>query len=87
MSEVISVTFQGGAFVPDQPVHVATGTRAKVVLDEATTPVSSVASSSNIDRSRVIPAEDAIAQLEELCQRVPIHSGLRLTRDELHERD
>ncbi len=25
--------------------------------------------------------------LDELCERAPIHSGLRLTRDQLHERD
>jgi predicted DNA-binding antitoxin AbrB/MazE fold protein len=37
MAEVITVTFQDGAFIPDQPVHVAAGTRAKVVLDETVT--------------------------------------------------
>jgi hypothetical protein len=34
MAEDITVTFQGEAFVPDLPVHVAPGTRAKVVLEE-----------------------------------------------------
>lgn len=83
MSETIAVTFQGGAFVPDQPVQVATGTRAKVVLDEATTEEVR----GKAFEGHVKPSPETMQKFNELCDRLSFNSaGLKLTRDELHER-
>ncbi len=74
MAEIITATFQDGAFVPEQAVSVPAGARVKLTVEP-------------VDESAVDSAEGASVALDELCERLPIHSGLRLTRDQLHERD
>ena len=74
MAQIIHATYQNGAFVPDEPVTVAAGTRVTVTVDEAATQETQQESH---------PLDDFFA----FSASVGLRSGLRMTRDELHERD
>jgi hypothetical protein len=73
MTTEVSATWTGGIFKPDQAVPLADETRVRLTVE----PIA--------ERSETpVAAWESI--LDRLRQR-PIHSGgLRLTRDELHER-
>jgi len=81
MTEIITATFQDGAFVPEQEVSIPAGTRVRLTVE----PVDETNSQNSNDSQA--SSEQRPTTLEELCERSPIHSGLRLTRDQLHERD
>lgn len=81
MGQIIHATFQNGAFVPDEPVSVAAGTRVTLTVEEVPTTAKAALAS-----HRVPTAED-IATFNEFCDRLSVDSGgERMTRDELHER-
>jgi predicted DNA-binding antitoxin AbrB/MazE fold protein len=73
MSQVITATYTDGIFKPDVPVNLSPGVRVRLVL-EPLEPAPEL-------------VEDAWEDLEQLCVEFPVDSGgLRLTRDQLHER-
>lgn len=83
MGQIIHATFQNGAFVPDEPVSVAAGTRVTVTVDEAATQGATAENQADVATS----SEAAFSSFVELSRKVQLKSGIRMTRDELHDRD
>jgi predicted DNA-binding antitoxin AbrB/MazE fold protein len=76
MSKVITATFVDGVFKPDEPLNIPPQTRVRLLIVD---PV-------GLDWSPE-EAQRAWEELEQLWQEVSIDSGgVRLTRDQLHER-
>lgn len=72
MSHTITATFDDGVFRPDHPFGLPSGTRVRLVVDVCE------------DEEQ---AQDPSAELDRLCDEFPIDTGgVRLTRDQLHER-
>ncbi|MFO0968987.1 MAG: antitoxin family protein [Gemmataceae bacterium] len=72
MSQIITATFENGVFKPDDPPALAAGTKVRLVVDVRT------------DEALM---DDPSTELDKLCEEVPIQTGgVRLTRDQLHER-
>jgi predicted DNA-binding antitoxin AbrB/MazE fold protein len=72
MEQVITATFEDGAFKPDSPVVLTQGTRVRLVVAPLAYSPSSAA--------------EALEDLEAACHQSPVHAGGILTRDQLHER-
>lgn len=73
MAEIINATFQDGAFVPERMPEIPAGTRVRLTVEE-------VAPTDTRQPEQLSPFAKA-------CEQHPINSGLRMTRDQLHERD
>ena len=72
MSRILNATFENGVFVPDQAPVVVAGQRVRLVVD----PISSGKAS-----------QKALDELDEALDGLSVDSGgLRLTRDQLHDR-
>lgn len=82
MAEIITATFVDGAFVPEQAINVPAGSRVRLTVE----PVDQTPAEAAIAAHRRPTAEE-IAKFNELCDKMSFKSGLRLTRDQLHERD
>ncbi len=73
MSQIIAATFENGVFRPHEDLRLAPGTTVRLIVDR-------------LDDIQA-PARQAYAELDALCAQLPIDSGgIRLTRDQLHER-
>ncbi len=73
MAQFITAMFADGVLKPEQELGIASGTRVQLFLESG-------------DDVR-IAREQALADLDHLCEHLPIVSdGSHLTRDELHER-
>jgi predicted DNA-binding antitoxin AbrB/MazE fold protein len=73
MSQTITATFQNGVLKPDEPLALTPGVRVRVTLHP--------------DDDDLARRRAAFAELERYRKEHPINSGgLRLTRDQLHER-
>jgi predicted DNA-binding antitoxin AbrB/MazE fold protein len=73
MSQVITATFVDGMLKPAEELGLAAGTTVRLVLE--------------LPDSTREQRQAACAELDRLCDEFPIEShGLRLTRDQLHER-
>lgn len=72
MTEIITATFQNGAFVPEGQTHFPAGSRVRLIVqaleDEQT-------------------REQFLEEFDKFCDAVSVDSGEHLTRDELHDRD
>jgi len=82
MSEIITATFLNGAFVPEQAISVPAGTRVRLTVE----PVDLTPAEAAIAAHRR-PTSEEVTKFNEMCDRMNFKSGLRLTRDQLHERD
>jgi predicted DNA-binding antitoxin AbrB/MazE fold protein len=72
MSRFITATFEDGVLKPQENLDLAAGTKVRLIV----TPCNSNHTND----------EDALAELDRLCDEEPIHSGgARLTRDQFHE--
>jgi predicted DNA-binding antitoxin AbrB/MazE fold protein len=73
MSQIIAATFENGVLKPHEELHLTPGSTVRVTVDRL--------------EDVQVPAQEACAKLDILCAEVPIDSGgIRLTRDQLHER-
>lgn len=73
MSQIIAATFEDGVLKPHEDLRLAPGTTVRVIVDRL--------------EDIQTPAQEACAELDILCEELPIDSGgIRLTRDQLHER-
>ena len=73
MSQIVAATFENGVFRPHEHLPLAPGTTVRLIVDR-------------LDDLQT-PAQQACAELDSLCGELPIDSGgIRLTRDQLHER-
>jgi len=74
MTQTFMATYEHGVLRPDAPIELAAGERVRVILDSLPTPVAA--------------RNEALDELDRLCEEAPIHSGgEKLTRDQMHERD
>jgi predicted DNA-binding antitoxin AbrB/MazE fold protein len=73
MQNVITATYQDGLLKPDQPLDLPARARVRLIVEVVEDPA---------------PACDqAWQEFEDLCDESPLDSGgVRLTRDQLHER-
>jgi len=81
MAEIITATFQDGAFVPEQPIAVPSGTRVRLTVEPVEQTSAQVAMAAHHR-----PTAEKISEFNKLCDRLSVRGGKRLTRDELHER-
>ena len=73
MSQIITATFDGAVFKPDDPVELPDRTRVRLVVD-------------CLEDGKA-ESDQAMDELEKLWDEVSVDSeGVRLTRDQLHER-
>ena len=73
MSQVITATYADGMLKPEGQLNLAPGMRVRLIVEL-------------LEHSSDV-VEDAWKELEQLCADFPVDSGgMRLTRDELHER-
>jgi predicted DNA-binding antitoxin AbrB/MazE fold protein len=73
MSQIVAATFENSVFKPHEEVAIAPGTRVRLIVDRL--------------EDLQTPAQQACAELDDLCAELSIDSGgMRLTRDQLHER-
>jgi predicted DNA-binding antitoxin AbrB/MazE fold protein len=72
MTEIVTATFQDGAFVPEVQTHVPNGSRVRLVVQ-------------TIDDQET--REQFLKEFDEFCDAVSVNGGKHLTRDELHDRD
>ncbi len=73
MSQIVAATFENGVFKPHDDLRLAPGTTVRLIVDRL--------------EDIQAPAQQACAELDSLCGELPIDSGgIRLTRDQLHER-
>ena len=73
MSQIVAATFENGVFKPHEELRLAPGTTVRLIVDRM----------DDIQQ----PTQPACAELDRLCDELPIDSGgIRLTRDQLHER-
>ncbi len=70
MSQVLSATFEDGVLKPEGKLNLPPGTKVRLTLDVWT----------------ATPAQEDCDELDRLCNEIPIDSGERLSRDQLHER-
>lgn len=86
MAETITATYRDGAFVPDGPVNVAAGTRVRLTVeaDDATMDQRQPATT---ERPAGASPSEGLGRFLQRADQVQLRSGLRMTRDELHERD
>lgn len=71
MTEIITATFQDGAFVPEGQTHFPAGSRVRLVVQ-------------SLDPQQEI--EQALQEFDSLCDEINITSGDHLTREQLHDR-
>ncbi len=81
MAEIITATFQDGAFAPEQPTSIPAGTRVRLTVQ----PVDQTSAQAAIAAHRR-PTPEEVAKFNELCDDLSIHGATKMTRDELHER-
>lgn len=72
MSQVHTATYSDGMLKLDVKLNLASGARVHITVQP-------LESSSD---ERLV----ALEELEQLCAQLPVDSGIRLTRDQLHER-
>ena len=73
MTRLITAMFADGVLKPEQELGLMSGTRVQLILEAA----------ADVQIAR----EQALTDLDRLCEDLPIVSDARhLTRDELHER-
>jgi len=73
MAQVIFATVENGVLKPDREIGLSPGTKVRITLE----PCDQV----------FADARRACDELDALCDEFPVDSqGLRLTRDQLHER-
>jgi predicted DNA-binding antitoxin AbrB/MazE fold protein len=73
MTQVVTATLEGGILKLDQPLSLPSGTRVRLSV-EAIEPES-------------LTEDEAWAELERLSEEMSIDTGgVRMTRDQLHER-
>ena len=73
MSQIILATFEDGVLKPEETLGLPAGTKVRLTLD--------------VRSNGQTEIQEACAALDLLCDELPVHShGLRLTRDQLHER-
>ena len=70
MSETLTAVFQNGAFVPDQTTHFSPGARVRMVVE-------------SLGEKPALTIDDFDAIADELSVN---SSGMKLTRDQLHDR-
>ena len=84
MSQVITAAFKDGVFRPDAPPSLVPGAKVRLTIDAA--------SSHDIQQSDAFAdweklCDEDMDELDRLCEEAPIDSGgVRLTRDQLHDR-
>jgi predicted DNA-binding antitoxin AbrB/MazE fold protein len=72
MSQILTATFENGVFIPDQAPVVPAGQRVRLVVDSIESPEA---------------RQETLDELDEVLDSLSVHSGgLRLTRDQLHDR-
>ena len=72
MSEIITATYRDGAFVPEQALGLAAGTRVRLLVQ----PLDVLSQS----------ADGNLALFDALCDEVSVKDAEHLTRQELHDR-
>jgi predicted DNA-binding antitoxin AbrB/MazE fold protein len=74
MNQAVTAIFEDGIIKPDQPLHFPEGARVRVIVEELKT---------------VAPSDDkAWEEFDQLSDQLTLDSGgVRMTRDQLHERD
>jgi len=85
MAEIITATFQDGAFVPEQAVAFPPGTRVELVVKSVETASTSAAEAL---RQHTPPTEEQLASFNAICDEIgqKVRGFKHRTRDELHER-
>jgi len=74
MKQFVSATFERGVLVPHEDLELPEGARVHILV----TPYS----------NGEVNDLDSLMDLDQLCDQYPIDSGgIRLTRDQLHERN
>ncbi len=80
MTQFIHATFRDGVFVPEQPVSIAAESRVMLTVEPAAD------TADKLEEQRRL-RQEAFARFQALCDRLSFNSGgVKLTRDELHER-
>lgn len=77
MAEIITATFQDGAFVPEKMPALPAGTRVRLTIEQV--------EQTDVDSPSLASA--GVTPFVAACEKIGLKSGLRLTRDQLHERD
>jgi predicted DNA-binding antitoxin AbrB/MazE fold protein len=73
MSQMITATYRDGMLKPDVPLNLSPGMRVRLVVE----PLEHLPEA----------VQEAWEELEQLCAEFPVDSGgIRMTRDQLHER-
>jgi predicted DNA-binding antitoxin AbrB/MazE fold protein len=73
MSQVIHATVENGVLRPDQEIGLSSGTKVRLTVE--------------LCGDAPIQSQQACDELDRLCGASPVDSsGVRLTRDQLHER-
>ena len=73
MQQIVTGTVENGVLRTDEPIRFVPGTRVRLVVEPMQAPAETV--------------RTAWAEFEQLCDEIPVDSGgVRLTRDELHDR-
>jgi len=73
MSQVILATVENGVLKPDREIGLSPGTKVRLTLE--------------LRQDALTQATQACDELDQLCDTSPVDShGIKLTRDQLHER-
>jgi predicted DNA-binding antitoxin AbrB/MazE fold protein len=73
MTEIITATFENGVLRPDTSLNLPSGAKVQLTVTAC---------------KQADEVVDDLDELDRLCEQNPIDSGgVRLTRDQLHERD
>lgn len=72
MTEIITATYQDGAFVPEGQTHFPAGSRVRLVVQSLDTKLAT---------------EKALEEFDAFCDSISIEGGEHLTRQQLHDRD
>lgn len=72
MKQIMTGTVEDGLLKPDEPLSLESGTRVRLTVEPMQDPGAT---------------QEAWTEFERVCDEIPVDSGgLRLTRDELHDR-
>jgi len=73
MSQVMLATVENGVLKPDREIGLSSGTKVRLTLE--------------LCDDTLAQATQACDELDQLCDQSPVDSrGIKLTRDQLHER-
>ena len=82
---IINATFRDGVFVPEHPPAITPGAKVTLQVEASEGEASGNGSANQVSSENA--SAGPVAEFLEYSQQHPIYSGLKLTRDELHDRD